>query len=195
MQHSSDEPLGGNDNEDLCGVYNYIAGIPVETKHDEKWNHRFRCLQDYRRLKGDCDVPQNYKDDKQLGRWVHYQRTEYWLRKKKGAAKITEERIDCLEQIGFEWDPNGTQWNDMFNRLLKFREFFGHMMVPKNYSPDASLAHWVRNQRFEMDNLRANRKSRLTEERCRRLNMIGFVWKPGDIGEMQLDGIPVTTQS
>lgn len=52
-----------------------------------------------------------------LGRWVHYQRVEYWIFQEKGTAKITEERIARLDQIGFEWDPQKAQWEKMFAKL------------------------------------------------------------------------------
>ena len=52
-----------------------------------------------------------------LGRWVHYQRVEYWIFQQKGSAKITEERIARLNAIGFEWDPQKAQWEKMFAKL------------------------------------------------------------------------------
>jgi len=45
---------------------------------------------------------------------------EYWLYQSAGKAKITPERIERLESIGFEWDPQRAQWNSMFDRLQIF---------------------------------------------------------------------------
>jgi hypothetical protein len=89
----------------------------VSTKHDEKWNERFDKLLEYKAKNGNTMVPQCYQDDTRLGRWVHYQRVEYWLHQDTGHAKITNERIARLDAIGFEWDPQKAIWNIMYEKL------------------------------------------------------------------------------
>ena len=41
--------------------------------------------------------------NKQLGRWVDNQRTQYKILKRRGKACITAERIERLEKMGFDW--------------------------------------------------------------------------------------------
>ena len=48
-----------------------------------------------------------------------------------GNGKITPERIDRLESINFEWDPQKAQWNQMFEKLQQFKDEIGHCKVPK----------------------------------------------------------------
>ncbi|KAG7369107.1 helicase domain protein [Nitzschia inconspicua] len=148
----------------------------VSTKHDEKWNERFDRLLEYKAKYGNTLVPQYYQDDSRLGRWVHYQRVEYWIFQETGQAKITKERISRLNAIGFEWDPQKAIWELMFNKLKKFKEIVGHCRVPKGYNKDPELANWVRNQRLEEANLRKGKKSRMTPERYTKLTELGFVW-------------------
>ena len=62
------------------------------------WKRKFEALKEYKRNHGDCNVPQNSADNSQLSNWVQVQRTNY----KKG--KLPENRIKCLESIGFEWN-------------------------------------------------------------------------------------------
>jgi hypothetical protein len=93
----------------------------VSTKHDEKWNERFDKLLEYKAKHGNTMVPQCYQDDTRLGRWVHYQRVEYWLHQETGHAKITKERIARLDAIGFEWDPQKAIWNIMYDKLKAVR--------------------------------------------------------------------------
>lgn len=69
---------------------------------------------------GSTRVPQCYIDSK-LGRWVHYQRVEYWIYQQSGNGKITPERMDRLQSIGFEWDPQQARWTQMFEKLLQFK--------------------------------------------------------------------------
>lgn len=48
-----------------------------------------------------------------------------------GSGKITPDRINRLEAMGFEWDPQKAQWNMMYDKLLKYKEEAGHCKVPK----------------------------------------------------------------
>ncbi|MGB2446030.1 MAG: helicase associated domain-containing protein [Schleiferiaceae bacterium] len=49
---------------------------------------------------GDCNVPQQYEKDEQLGRWVNKQRTAYIKR------KLSEERIEMLKAVGLRLESS-----------------------------------------------------------------------------------------
>jgi len=88
------------------------------------------------------------------------------------------------------------QWDQMFDRLLKFKQENGSCSVPKRYPPDQKLGTWVHTQRIQYRKLVTGRSSdtedayvaedptrseeeqpyRLTAERRRRLEEIGFCW-------------------
>eukprot|EP00978_Attheya_sp_CCMP212_P032494 scaffold127297_cov69-Attheya_sp.AAC.1 len=79
--------------------------------------------------------------------------------------------IDCCDADASFF---GRQWEQMYEKLLAFKEKYGHCNVPATYEKDQSLAKWVINhQRFE-------RIGQLDEVRFERLDVIGFVWEPGD---------------
>ncbi|KAL3917445.1 MAG: hypothetical protein SGILL_004710 [Bacillariaceae sp.] len=148
----------------------------VVTKHDEKWSERYDQLLEYKAKHGNTMVPQCYHEDPRLGRWVHYQRVEYWLYQNSNSAKITKERIARLDTIGFAWDPQKAQWDAMYEKLKTFTKEAGHCRVPKGYVKDPNLANWVRNQRLEEANQKKGKKSRMTEERKGLLTELGFRW-------------------
>uniref|UniRef100_A0A7S3KX38 Helicase-associated domain-containing protein n=1 Tax=Amphora coffeiformis TaxID=265554 RepID=A0A7S3KX38_9STRA len=156
------------------------SSIPLNlqhhSKHDEKWFAMFEQLKEYQRAHGDTLVPQTFAPNRRLGRWVHYQRVEYWVFQQKGKAKINAERIRLLESIGFEWDPQKVQWQAMYEKLCQFVRQHGHAKVPKGYSDDAELANWVRNQRLEHRNWEQEKRSGMTPERFGLLDKLGFVW-------------------
>jgi len=153
------------------------ANQGVLSKHDEKWHAMFQKLIEYKERNKHTLVPQCYTEDPRLGRWVHYQRVEYWIFQQKGTAKITEERVARLDHIGFEWDPQKAQWEKMFAKLKEFKKEFSHCRVPKGYDKDWELANWVRNQRLEQANLsKEGKKSRMTPERFTLLDDLGFKW-------------------
>lgn len=101
---------------------------------------------------------------------------EYWVFQQKGKAKITPERIQILENMGFEWDPQKVQWKSMYEKLHDFVRMHGHAKVPKGYTENPELANWVRNQRLEHRNWQQQKRSRMTQERFALLDKLGFVW-------------------
>jgi hypothetical protein len=122
--------------------------LKVHSKHDEKWNDMFSKLVEFKQQFKTTLVPQCYDQEPRLGRWVHYQRVEYWLYQSKGKAKISPDRIARLDTIGFEWDPQRAQWEYLFRKLQQFTKEHSHCKVPKGYTRDPELANWVRNQRL-----------------------------------------------
>jgi hypothetical protein len=46
------------------------------------WKDRMSELADYRNIHGHCNVPRNYSENIQLGKWVNQQRFQYRLQKK-----------------------------------------------------------------------------------------------------------------
>ena len=54
-----------------------ILGVSFEDVSTIKWNEMFFQLRKYNTQYGDCQVPQNYKPNPKLGRWVYNQRVLY----------------------------------------------------------------------------------------------------------------------
>jgi hypothetical protein len=65
----------------------------------------------------------------------------------------------------------GNTWDEMFGRLLLFRDRHEHCRVPIGYK-DKKLANWVRTQRA------FSTKGILSTVRKQRLDAIGFDWDP-----------------
>jgi hypothetical protein len=72
-----------------------FAWIPF----DERWESSFRILEEYKNKYGNCDVPQKWKENPSLGKWVSDQR------KKWRDKTLATERVKRLEQIGIIWQP------------------------------------------------------------------------------------------
>ena len=54
-------------------------------------------------MHGDCRVPQHYKPNKSLGKWVAKQREQYKLKLKGQHSFLTPYREEKLNQAGFSW--------------------------------------------------------------------------------------------
>ena len=129
------------------------------------WEGMFTALIAYKDAhNGDCNVPNNWPGDRQLGTWVSEQR------KAKMRGKLSPERIRRLEEIGFVWVTHEAAWERMFTTLLAHRDAHGNCNVPKNWPQNPILGRWVRTQRSRYN------RGKLSDERIRRLEEIGFVW-------------------
>ena len=134
--------------------------------HSEQWEEAFAALQKFSSDTGHCLV-HSEKGDTKLGCWVLVQR------RLKKLGQLTPAKIKRLDSIGFNWDPFSEKWEVAFNELRKFQMQEGHCLVPIDLRVGRiSLGNWVSVQR------EFKKAKKLTDERVRRLNGIGFIWDP-----------------
>jgi hypothetical protein len=149
----------------------------------DSWDKRFEELKAFQREHGHCRVPGvNDKDSAtyKLASWVSKQRQRYKLLQqgKKGFV-LTEERIQKLNEIGFEWSVTKVFWDERFKDLKAFEKEHGHWRVPGKYDKNSAthqLALWVSKQRQGYKLLQQGKKGFITEERIQKLNGIGLEW-------------------
>jgi superfamily II DNA or RNA helicase/DNA-binding TFAR19-related protein (PDSD5 family) len=138
--------------------------------YTEQWEEGFRELCAYHQEHGNCDVPKSYITDTgfMLGSWAFRQRGNY------KNNKLSEERKERLEALGFVWDGNDHAWEEGFRELCAYHQEHGNCDVPKSYITDTGfmLGSWASRQRHFL------RKNKLSEERKERLDALGFVWDP-----------------
>lgn len=67
------------------------------------WQKRYDELVEYKKMYGNCNVPKEYRDNKQLGSWVNTQRKQFKKLCDGKRTHMTAKRIDALEDIGFVW--------------------------------------------------------------------------------------------
>ena len=150
-----------------------LDALEFEWDPDEAdWNEGFKNLQAFEKENGHCRVPHaiKYPDDYRLGYWVQEQR------RKKTKNKLSADKRRQLNTIGFVWDPDEADWNEGFKNLQAFEKENGHCRVPHaiKYPDDYRLGYWVQEQR------RKKTKNKLSADKRRQLNTIGFVWDPDE---------------
>lgn len=146
----------------------------------DKWEDRYLQLLYFKEEHGHCNVPHNYSDNPQLANWVSQQR------QKKKSGKLLPEREKMLEEIGFKWaivDLGGVKrtevWNFRYNQLLEFKQQHDHCKVPHHFPENPQLGKWVSKQRQQ------RKQNKLTLERERLLEEIGFLWSAGPESDEQ----------
>jgi hypothetical protein len=106
------------------------------------WAQRLEDLKRFKKEHGHCNVPAHYPPNRPLGRWVNH------IRLRKKAGKLAEERIRCLEELGFRWalrkrSAFRPDWNLMLAALTAFKERHGHRNVARRWPEDPGLSWWV----------------------------------------------------
>ena len=130
----------------------------------EQWEEAFAALQQFRIREGHCRVtPDHVEDGLNLGVWVSTQRQKQ--------DRLSAEQICKLASLGFSLNPRDEKWEEAFAALQQFRKREGHFKIPRDHvEAGIRLGNWAANQRVN--------KSVLPPERAKRLNLIGFTWKP-----------------
>ena len=87
---------------------------------------------------------------------------------KAAASSSTAEATDPLTSASRQSYP----FDEMYARLVAYKEEKGHCRVPQNYKEDRKLAAWVKN-------IRRNQKPGkvVDEKQIEQLNAIGFQWE------------------
>jgi hypothetical protein len=79
------------------------SGSGHHRRDDVAWNLRLDQVRLYKQLHGDCNVPQHYRENKELGQWVKHQRKHYQQWQAGKQSSLTVDRRRALESIGFQW--------------------------------------------------------------------------------------------
>jgi hypothetical protein len=136
---------------------------------DAAWESMFAELCRYKERMGDCKVPQYWKENPELARWVRIQR------KHETKGKLSPARKERLDQLGLVWDPPQWDWVDMLAELERFKMRFGNCNVPTDWKENPQLSGWVARQRF------LQKKGKLLPFRRACLDELGFDWDLADL--------------
>jgi len=143
--------------------------------HETRWNEMIEDLTAYREKYGHTEIPQEYEENPQLGRWVMNQRTFYRMNQIGIHTTLSHDRIEQLEQLDFVWGVREKQWLTMFARLKDFQKIHGHVTIEVSDVDNEDLRQWLNEQRYFY---RSETKAhRLSPERIEALESIpGFRW-------------------
>jgi hypothetical protein len=129
--------------------------LPLKRKSSkESWFDKYNELLEFQREHGHVDVPQTYRGNRSLGKWVGKQRELYKVylgnqssdRTLHKTCPLNDERVELLNKIGFRWaigkgqaaklhgifdssESKKVQWEQKFNLLKRFQQIHGHLNV------------------------------------------------------------------
>jgi hypothetical protein len=150
----------------------------LESQRNTTWWCRFEELKRFQHEFGHLDVDQKCFDTDvtygqrlhesnvnitKLRYWIHTQRTSFRKFHTNGEnTTMNQERIKALSSIGFVWNKRTGDWDEMYQRLLDYRQRYGSYNVPvtipenrthdKDWAQILELGRWVWSQKvtFQM---------------------------------------------
>jgi hypothetical protein len=154
------------------------------------WKEKFQELCDFKVLYGTCHVPHDWSINPSLAKWVKRQRYQHKLKKEGKHSTLTDTREAALDEMGFVWQSHLSAWEDKYQELLAYQAKHGHCLVPSQHSvlrvgtssEHPQLAIWVQCQRRQYRLYCRGERSFMTAERVQKLDRVGFVWRPRQMG-------------
>ena len=139
----------------------------------------FEQMKAFKREHGHVRVTPKY--DKKLAAWVADMRNIRRQKNKSYGRKVTEEQLKALDSLGFVWNPTQEEGGEKsfefrIKQLKAFREKFGHCRVTIKH--DKNLAYFCSNIRAARRHPGRRRILKVTEERIKALDRLGFAWEP-----------------
>ena len=131
-----------------------------------RWDKNYNELASFKSQYGHFNILKVHPEKTNFDHWMKTQRVVY------KSGKLSIERIEKLEAIGFIWDPIDTEWESFFIALCEFKNNTGHCKVPARYSLNKKLGSWVSLIRASFH------EGRLPDDKINRLESIGFDWDP-----------------
>jgi hypothetical protein len=179
VRSCNSSPDDGNDDVSSAKSNTRKITTTYNTWRNERWDEMFQRLVAYKKVNKSTTVTRNYKEDPELGNWVHHQRVA------NSSKLISAERTRRLDSIGFVWkirEPHEQfPWMDIYLTLVAYKKKHKSTNVPR-YGAYPRLGKWVSKQRQFYNN------KTLSIERINRLELIGFVWDPYDAQWMEMYG-------
>lgn len=135
---------------------------------DAAWEEMFAALTTYKQNYGDCIVPKEWSQNQVLARWVVKQRMDY------REGRLSSERSQRLDELGFAWDPFASVWDEFFAALSIYKQKHGDCDVPREWPGNSKLGKWCAHQRT------AYQKGKLSADRIHQMERLGFAWNSLD---------------
>ena len=131
---------------------------------EHNWEQGLHHLMKLRDRTRNLHVPNNYQteDGFKLGLWAANIKTR--------KNKLSPEKIEILDNLGFCWNKKEYSWNEGLENLHQFKRKMGNCLVSAKYVTENGfkLGVWVNSQR--------RRYKRLTPGQIERLNQLDFIW-------------------
>jgi hypothetical protein len=159
-----------------------LEALGFDCSNKSTFDSRFVELIAFKAKHGHCSAPRTSSSEyKSLGQWCNRMRS-YYKQIQKGkipTGALSQDEIEKLESVGFEWNINTTKFEGRCAELIAFKAKHGHCYPPSNGSTEyKSLGLWCGQVRYRYRKIREGKfpDSKLSQDLIRRLEGLGFEW-------------------
>jgi hypothetical protein len=168
---------------------------------DTEWTSCFEELVVFLNKHGHMCVPIESSVSKSKYRRLHYfcrmcrRHYQYFIGVESSTKRnliLTEDRIQRLNDIGFDWQVYNGNWKMRFEQLEEYYREYGNCNVPIQWCDNPQLGEWVSDQRVEKRrsdkllrtvggpplDLKSSVPQEKWEQRVQKLDSLGFNWDP-----------------
>jgi hypothetical protein len=148
----------------------------TRTHKDIQWSEMYRELLDFKKKHGHVKVPQGFEENKALGSWVSRQRSS------KTRNILSADRVKLLNKVGFLWKEDilklrEDSWDIRYKQLVQYKKTNGHIDRIQVRKDHFQLGLWMETQ--------MKGQNRLSSQRRKKLDAIGFAWDKEDFAEQR----------
>lgn len=137
----------------------------MAVNRNTKWEYHVKLFLEFNDKYGRFPCTNDTYKGYDIGGWINY------LRNNK--AKLSKERIEQLDSIGFIWSSNEYQWMKKYNLLKEYIEEYGKQPSNRTIYKGENLGTWCMSQRGSK---KGYLSCKLTEERIQLLDKLNFRW-------------------
>jgi len=149
----------------LLNDINFAWEINDKNWYDKAWEDTFKLLSEYYNIYNHFPAKGEVYKENILGNWIIQQRRFF----KQGELSFDKE--NKLNSINFIWDMHQDRREEITNRILDFKQKYGHLNIPENYVINGnkllSQVYVIR---------KGYKKGNLSNEIINKLNGVGFEW-------------------
>jgi len=163
----TNEPNYGNQVEAVTAAANSnLSGSEQDVK---TFHLRLTQLEQYKATHGHPNIPETYKEDPALGRWIAQQRAAY--RKQT----LPQDKIDAMTDLGFDFTPGDRKvpFEARLEQLKSYKSIHGDVKIPRRYAENPGLGEWLHSQKKLYRRWENDQKGGMNEPRRKALLDIG----------------------
>ncbi|MCL3851329.1 MULTISPECIES: helicase associated domain-containing protein [Parabacteroides] len=146
-----------------------------QQKSTEQWENNYYKLKDFVKNEKRWPLPGSTNpEENKLYNWCTTQKS---MRNGILQGRLSDERIQMLDAIGFLWNKNRKKrsWNESFNMVKKYYIHNGRWPAHATDSEETRLAKWCSKMRAYKNG--TDKTGKLTSSQIKKLTDLGFEWE------------------
>lgn len=152
-----------------AGTFSYTVAMVAECRRKTKqWQDNYDAVLEYAKKNGNLKFCHSIPEERRLAGWLTRQKSRARLTNMEREKLLVLDKYYDNRPISVRRDE---EWNSWFLKMMEYKEVVGDFIISKYDEGNHRLRRWIDRQRYSA------RHGTLTDERRKRLEEVGFVFK------------------